>query len=246
MKLTSLLKALVGVGICIATLISSAQADGPYRKSSLKDAPDAYPAQVNWSGIYIGGHLGGAWSDTGYTSTTGVVVDLSQEAQSVIGGGQLGLRYQSGGLVLGAEVSYSGASLDSRDVLFGVERFSSSINGMWLVTGQVGWAWDRSLLYVKGGWASADVDFDIFHVGSGRHASSGGRENGWVIGAGWEYAMGSGWSIGLEYNHIQIDIGDHVMTPGGLGCGPPCSITRADSSIDTVVARLNYTFSGRW
>ena len=45
--------------------------------------------------------------------------------------------------------------------------WKSNINGLGLFTGQVGYAWNAALLYVKGGAAVASQRFDIFNTLTG-------------------------------------------------------------------------------
>jgi outer membrane immunogenic protein len=217
----------------LAQVSTTANADG-YRGG---------PGHVNWSGFYVGAHVGGAWSDTDWRSITASTFDLSQSASSVIGGAQAGFQHQFGNVVAGIEVSYSGINLDDSTIGFGVERYSSSTDKLVLVTGRLGLAWDRSLAYVKGGYASANTEFEIFHVGLGQHAISRGWDDGWTVGAGWEYAIGPMVSLGLEYNFVHIDIDDRTMRIGPQGCGAPCTITRAESDIQSVLLRLNFKFN---
>src|SRR5882724_11291991 len=77
----------------------------------------ATPAAVvayNWSGIYLGGHVGGAWSRTNWTVFDGVAFSeaFRQNTSSWIGGAQVGYLHQLGNIVVGIEGSFSGTDLD--------------------------------------------------------------------------------------------------------------------------------------
>ena len=52
--------ALVGVA-------GAASAADLYKGGSLKDAPPAFVPPTTWTGFYIGGHVGGFWTDNKYT-----------------------------------------------------------------------------------------------------------------------------------------------------------------------------------
>ncbi len=71
-------------------------------------APTMEPiALYNWTGCYIGGHIGGAFSDD--TSTNPLGDSSSHNSSGVVGGGQIGCGYQfAPGWVLGAEVRARG------------------------------------------------------------------------------------------------------------------------------------------
>jgi opacity protein-like surface antigen len=86
----------------------------------------------------------------------------------------------------------------------------------WLasVTGRVGYAMGRTLLYGMGGVAWSDVHT---HVGIGSvPLLSGSAHTGWIAGFGFEYALSSHVSTRIEYAHI--DLGErHESAPGGGG-----------------------------
>jgi outer membrane immunogenic protein len=78
--------------------------------------------------------------------------------------------------------------------------------------GWLGYAFDRTLAYVKGGYASAEVnlraagEIDTADVG----ASSSERHAGFTIGGGIEYALTKGVVFGLEYNRVDLGNTTHV------------------------------------
>ena len=69
----------------------------------------APPAVYNWTGFYIGGNLGGAWSGlsgTNFSDTLGSSFTAATDLQ-LMGGGQIGINYQFwGGVVIGAEAMF--------------------------------------------------------------------------------------------------------------------------------------------
>lgn len=135
------------------------------------------PAEVatNWSSFYVGSQIGGAWSDTGWHydnrnwfNTSGpdlVGTNFGIDASGVLGGGQLGFNYQIGSWLLGVEGSLAGSGVDgSHPSPFfpALDRYSIEIDLLANVTGRVGYARDRWLIYAKAGWAGADVELDLF------------------------------------------------------------------------------------
>jgi outer membrane immunogenic protein len=79
-------------------------------------APAVAPANAplpNWTGFYVGGNVGGAWSKTDWTFFNGGNSEaFSHNASSWIAGGQIGYRHQFGpNWVLGVEASWSGTDL---------------------------------------------------------------------------------------------------------------------------------------
>src|SRR5262245_58740081 len=66
---------------------------------------------ANWTGFYIGGNVGGAWSDVEWSDISLTGERLNNNASGFIGGGQIGYNHQFGNLVLGVEATVSGADL---------------------------------------------------------------------------------------------------------------------------------------
>src|SRR5438270_204111 len=97
--------------IAVAAAVPASAAD-----LSLK-APMMAPAVFSWTGCYVGVHVGHAWgkTDTQGISSNGVPTTFNTGSMDVSGsifGGQLGCNVQlAPTFVIGAEGSYSGASL---------------------------------------------------------------------------------------------------------------------------------------
>ena len=107
---------ILGTSIAVAAALTStaAFADG-YRGRPVYAAPQI----TNWTGFYIGGNIGGAWSDVEWNNVTFENVVFTGErfnegTSGFIGGGQIGYNQQFGNIVLGVEATLSGADL-SRD-----------------------------------------------------------------------------------------------------------------------------------
>ena len=76
----------------------------------MKAAPMAVPVAYNWTGIYIGGNIGGKWGDfdtpiaIGATPVTAAsTLGFGGRPSSFIGGGQIGFNWQFNQLVWGIE-----------------------------------------------------------------------------------------------------------------------------------------------
>src|SRR5580704_8636642 len=79
---------------------------------SSRPLPTFVPPPLSWTGFYIGANLGGGWAhSTLNDSFTGI--SLGNSSSGVVDGGQLGYNYQFGGLVLGAEWTFDGTSLNA-------------------------------------------------------------------------------------------------------------------------------------
>ena len=162
-----LLLATVGL-VALGVAAPASAADMP-----VKAAPPPPVAPIyNWTGFYIGAHVGGAWTDTDWfypCSATNLLIpspcNLAQgghSASSWLAGGQVGFNYQVGRFVWGIEADFSATRMEGRnlDVAFPTQEFlHSRTDFIGTVAPRVGVAWDRVLLYAKGGVAWAHDDY---------------------------------------------------------------------------------------
>jgi outer membrane immunogenic protein len=100
------------------------------------------------------------------------------------------------------------------------------------------------LLYGTGGLAFGEVTTDaVFTIPTGSAAASfSDIRTGWVLGAGTEWAFWPGWSVKIEYLHI--DLGDITHSFGSLA--PFSGAFTARSHIVDDIARIgvNYKIGG--
>jgi outer membrane immunogenic protein len=208
-------------------------------------APAGYAVvpYMSWTGFYIGGHVGGAWSEVDWSNVTFTGERFNKTESGFIGGGQIGYNQQIGNLVVGVEATVSGADLsrDFHSILFPSVRFSADVNTIATVTGRFGVASNQWLFYGKAGWAGAQVDF------SGRSTaplpvdgfSFDNWRNGWTLGAGLEYKIARNISFGVEYSFIELD---SERDNGITRLGVPVTLRDHDLEIQSVTARLNFQF----
>src|SRR3569623_151578 len=182
----------------------------PYTK-----APAMIATVYDWSGFYIGINGGGGSSHATW-DFVGVGREGSHDATGGTVGGQVGYRWQAGQWVFGVEGpgSWADFSGDNNSALFAT-RNRSKIDAFGLITGQVGYAWNNVLVYVKGGAAVVGTKYDASLAGV-TLASANDTRWGGTVGAGLEYGFAPNWSIGAEYNHIFLGGKDQPLT-GGLG-----------------------------
>jgi outer membrane immunogenic protein len=160
-------------------------------------------------------------------------------------GGQIGYRWQAGTWVFGLEGQGNWADFQGSNVslLFPAARNESRIDAFGLITGQVGYAANNVLFYVKGGAAVTADRYRIFDVPTGVLAATTGDDTRWgaVVGAGIEFGFAPNWSVGVEYNHLFMEDRDHTfVTPAGVFVGTD----RISQDVDIVTARINYRFGG--
>jgi outer membrane immunogenic protein len=227
----------------------------PYTK-----APPAPVAAVyDWTGFYIGANGGWGsgrkcWDLTADAGGPFVppIAEGCHDATGGTAGGQLGYRWQAGTWVFGVEGQGNWADFQGSNTslafLAPVEN-ESRINAFGLITGQVGYAWNNVLLYVKGGAAVTSDKYRGFDIASGLLIDSA-KETRWggVVGAGLEVGFAPNWSIGVEYNHLFMGDRDIDFAASGNFVGVPAgSFSRTDNisqDVDLVTVRVNYRWGG--
>ena len=199
---------------------------------SIKDVPAPYA--FTWTGLYVGGHAGLLTGNTqGGPDFGGGFFDTDYDMNGGLYGGQIGYNYQMGSTVLGIEASYSGSNAQG-DGPTGLPILTSHRELDWLatVTGRVGYAMDKSLVYVKGGVAwgevSTDVDFFNFPILSGSETHVG-----WTAGLGFEHAITNNITARIEYAHIDLGSKDHDLGPLD---------SNVDAEFDSITVGINYKF----
>ena len=110
-----------------------------------------------------------------------------------------------------------------------------------LFTGQVGYAWNNVLWYVKGGAALTHAKYDGLLGGVVFDSASETRWGG-SVGTGIEFGFAPNWSVAIEYDHLFMGRRNVGFTFAGLGVND--RIDRIKQDVDMGTVRLNYTFGG--
>ena len=165
------------------------------------DAPPPPAVYSWWTGCYLGGNLGGAWGRPHYTHDNSLVVeDFTFTPVGLVGGGQLGCQYQWNSLVFGLEGTYSWANIRQAQpstLLLNRER-SIGIDQIGTVAARFGYAWDRTMLYGKAGWAGVRVSARAVNLVNGVNSEFTDWSNGWTFGVGLEHVPWQSIVLGVE------------------------------------------------
>ena len=160
---------LIAAFACTTALVSTGAASAadlgarPYTK-----APAYMESMFNWTGFYVGGHIGGAWTNEQFINNgTGAPFgDLTpgqgyrQRNSGILGGAQIGYNWQANNYVFGMEGTISG--LDNKgsflNTAFGAgdDVFSWRANVLATIVGRAGFAVQNNLFYIKGGYAGVN------------------------------------------------------------------------------------------
>ena len=234
--------ALVALGIATAPASAADLAARPYAK-----APSPMIAAIyDWSGFYIGLNGGGGSSHKCWDLITGPVAtpEGCHDATGGTAGGQIGYRWQSSNWVFGIEgqgnwADFKGSNINLTNALM---RDTSKIGAFGLLTGQVGYAWNNALLYVKGGAAVVNDSYNTAVVAT-RALSDSASQTRWggTVGAGLEFGFAPNWSVGAEYDHMFLGT-QNITAVTPAGAFDATDRIRQDVDIGTV--RLNYRWGG--
>lgn len=239
----------------LATLFMSVAAAGSALAADLPQAPPpvrapaAYvpvaPPVYNWGGVYVG--INGGWGFGSTKWTVGPAGALASTSGSPsdnggVVGGTLGVNFQTGAFVFGAEGDwdYSGVSTGTTTNVCNVTGTCQTGNN-WLATfrGRAGYAADRVLFYGTAGGAFANMQTTI------NGASTTKSQAGWTAGVGVEVAFTDNITGKIEY--LYTDLGTFNGNCTSAAClavtgGPalPVSIKETQSLIRVGV---NYKFN---
>jgi outer membrane immunogenic protein len=238
--------ALLGGALSLGLVTSASAADmaaRPYTK-----APPMVAAVYDWTGFYIGANGGWGSSRKCWDAVPPSLVIGAEGCHDATGGtagGQIGYRWQSAAFVFGLEAQGNWADFRGSNVSLVAPGFrnESRVDAFGLFTGQLGWAFNTALLYVKGGAAVTSDRYRSFTNPGGVLAGTTGDDTRWggTVGVGLEYAFAPNWSAGLEYDHLFMGNRNvNFTTPAGGFF----AVDRIRQDVDIVTVRVNYRWGG--
>jgi outer membrane immunogenic protein len=215
--------AVVG-GVALAAL-TSLTAASPARAADLSPIPrpavSSYiPAQFFWTGFYMGAGIGGSWSSATFVDPFAAVT-ASPAPKGFLVSGISGINYQISSVVVGAEADFTGTWARGSVVDTANDTLQTSVFWTASITGRAGVAFDRLLVYGKGG-AAFDYDRDTVTIPNGNTAVGSLYRVGWTVGGGVEYAVTEHWTGRIEYDYFRfpakaLSFQGNATTPPNLG-----------------------------
>ncbi|MBX9778596.1 MAG: outer membrane beta-barrel protein [Xanthobacteraceae bacterium] len=241
-----------------AIALSAAQAlaaDLPARMP-VKAPPPVVAPVFTWTGCYVGMHGGYAWGRKKDWTEAGVLEPFAaHDVDGPLFGGQVGCNLQHDRWVFGIEGQASWADVKGNTTFTSGLLTSAPItNGFFTkadilgtIAARLGIAFDRSLLFVKGGLAFAHEKHWLTAAqGAGPAVIVASTDKylrwGWMVGGGWEYAFSGRWSGKIEYNYLHL----------GRDADPLCPVPGPGTCVDfelkqhihLVKVGINYRFTG--
>ena len=210
---------------CLATVTCGHAADLPVAGAMPLKAPPL-PQVYDWSGFYVGGHMGYAAGNSDWTAspaqaglpetagTLSVFLPLNGffESGSFLAGVQTGYNYMlSNRVVIGVEADASFPAFPNADRLSvsGSSSFNSAVLGpatlsetalsFGTVRGRVGYAPGSWLFYATGGLAWTYDQQTLTQTVSGSSEAPLLWRFGWAAGAGVEFPVAPNWTGKVEY-----------------------------------------------
>ncbi|WP_315835178.1 carbohydrate porin [Bradyrhizobium prioriisuperbiae] len=190
---------------------------------------------INWTGLYLGGHVGYGAGNLGPDSN-GLplqAVFLPHSLTGMTGGFQAGYNVQlPNRVVLGleADMSFMGPIDQGKRT---PAPFDTTFDHLGTVRGRIGYATGAWLPYVTGGLAWGRTVVDVNDADGSVAGHNARLHVGWAAGAGLELALGQGWSGKLEYNYIDLGARDFAFDAPPFGA-------RVDPKLHMLKLGLNY------
>ncbi len=215
---------------------------------------DDVSSGYSWTGAYVGFHAG-----FGVGDTDGVINELfvpgvfeltsDYEVNGALYGGQIGYNWQNGNLVFGINASYSGSEIDGAQntcesvLVIITADCDRELEWLATVTGRIGYASGRTMVYAHGGvaWGEIDTNIDVNFIGLGPIATLSGSEThtGYVVGLGLQHALSDNLVVGIEYSHIDLGDENHGLSAAG---GPTGLSSNVEMEIDSINMTVNWKF----
>ncbi len=205
-------------GASVIALTAAASAADLNQAPAIMSYKDAPSYGVNWSGVYIGVNSGYGWDASKIGDKTGPELGLSPEGG--FGGGQIGLNWQRGNIVLGVEADIQAANItDSKTTvqppaypLFTIVN-KSTLDWFGTLRGRAGYAFGSSLVYGTGGLAYGHITDESSCTAAGgsqltcANPAKFTKETdatGYVVGGGVEHKFNPAWSVKAEYQYLNL------------------------------------------
>jgi outer membrane immunogenic protein len=221
------------------------------------------PAIYDWTGIYVGGHIGGGMlvdsvSQNGISATSvcgaagcNLAGTGSLRPAGVIGGLQVGANYEFAPWVVGIEGTWTDSAIQGNTLIpcacviaatttaITQERFTSQAQWFAALTGRAGYAANDWLFYAKAGgaWMRVRYTEDLLTAGGVTAATQNLNDNrtGFTVGAGIEFGLVENISAKVEYDFY--DFGSKNYNFAAI---TPVTVK---SDVHTLTVGLNYKFN---
>jgi outer membrane immunogenic protein len=227
------MRKLIFAAMFLGSVAAAQAADLAAKSPYAPPAPN--PPAPNWTGMYIGGFIGGTWADE--TINTVGLAPSGVKASSFMGGAYIGYDNEfADKFIFGGRVLVPFFSLSQTGPVSGIAGTTESTKADWATT------IDLTLGYDLGQWepyAGAGVMFVNNKATAATAAgatSDSELQTGLDILVGAKYRFAANWAVGLEYNY-------DIIANQTYAFGPPIGTTaqgKADAS--SLLGMVEYRF----
>jgi outer membrane immunogenic protein len=253
------LTALAALGF-LAFGLATGAAVAPARAADIAvPGPSYYPKSVpppaiyDWTGVYLGFHVGGGILTDSVSQNGAAAFNLGSSGSlrpaGVLGGAQIGANYEFAPWVVGVEGSWTSSAISGSTLIpcsacaigalsFPQERFTSHALWFAALTGRVGYAANDWLFYAKagGGWLHVSYTEDLIAIGgpTGPSQVISDNRSGFTAGAGIEFGLVENLSGKIEYDFYGFGTKNYnfAITPASVR-----------SNLHALTVGLNYRFN---
>ena len=245
-----------------AAVVSLILGSGLANAADLPNIQDAPIAVWSWTGLYVGGHIGGGLGSTQFSDPAGPsIYGGNVRSPAALGGLQAGYNWQvpNSRWVFGAEADASALGADGTATCLASSGVFISANcrvrqnASGSLTGRIGFAagpQGHTLIYAKAGAAWLEEQIGITTNAAYPPTSTGFDDPrwGWTVGAGLEKALTPAWSFRVEYdyaNYGSASVGTpasylQVLPPSAFGyVATPGSASSVSQNVQTFKMGLN-------
>jgi outer membrane immunogenic protein len=257
---TPLASAISGLALCgfAFTAVPAHAADIAVPGRSYYPAVAPPPAVYDWTGIYVGGHIGGGMlvdsvnQNGASAGGFGLATTGHLRPAGVIGGLQGGANYEFAPWVVGIEGSWTSSAIEGNTLIpcigtgcsggatpIAQERFTSQAQWFAALTGRAGYAANDWLFYAKAGgaWMRVRYTEDLLAAGGLTVATQNLTDNrtGFTVGAGIEFGLVENISAKVEYDFYDFGSKNYNFTA--------ITPVTVKSDVHTLTVGLNYKFN---
>jgi high affinity Mn2+ porin len=245
----------VWVLACVAGLLVEQSTWTAGASDIVAKAPRPTASAYDWTGFYLGGHLGYAggnsdWTTTGASGSFGLYqgFDAFKDTGSYFEGLQAGYNFKlANRMVIGAELDASFPSLPNKDGVsiggnstlsspFGVETYQETMLSSGTLRARLGYAPGTWLFYATGGFAWTYDRLTLTQLANGTPDMPLLWRFGWAAGGGVEAPIAPHWTARLEY--LFTDYGAASVTFPSAG-----QRFSSDFLVSELRLGLNYRFA---
>lgn len=206
------MRRLLFAAVALAFTAAVAQADGlPFKSSRVAQAEDPAP-DVNWSGFYIGGGVGGQMTITRlgaqFGESSASLDNLGAQDWIIDGRVGLDVRIPNSAFIFGVFGGYSGGDTTSSLNINGMDVASLSLRPTWNAGARVGWLLNPLTMgYIGYKYTRADIDVrsGMGDLCSVRGFNCSQELNGHGVIAGVEWKVASKLTGAVEYSFTRFE-----------------------------------------